>query len=353
MRRALRLVILLHAGCGGSVREVRDEPPAPAPTPVELPIDAPGGLAEAVGRPVSIEGRDLVLRVEGAEVHVPYLSGHLIPVAGGQVVDLQAPRSFDVVIDALEVRIPDQSLQGAMSSGRAGKAPFRDMVVHTEGASVLLDGHTGPLNLPFSFRAVPMVTRGGGLALELEKVRLLGVGVRGFLGALQGPIEGAINTRHHFIEVDEDWLVLNPFPFGGPPEITAAFSSVVVRDRDIVARLGELTPREESREPSGLVLAGGALRIQKSVFFDVNLHLVAEDGGALVIEPDTFADQIVGGVARLGKDGDLTVFVRAPGQRPVPAIVPPAGGPEEPKTAPEAARAGELPANKRVPVSSR
>jgi len=74
---------------------MRDETPARPPTAVELPLDAPGGLAEAVGKPVSIEGRDLVLHVEGAEVHVPDLSGHIVPVAGGQVVDLQAPLSFD------------------------------------------------------------------------------------------------------------------------------------------------------------------------------------------------------------------------------------------------------------------
>ncbi len=313
------------------------------PTPVNLPVDPPHDLADAVGKPTSIEGRDLVLRVEGAEVHVPYLSGELIPVKGGQVVDLQSPRSFEVQIHALEVRIPDQTLRHAMGEGPQG-VPYRDIVVRTDGDSVLLDGHAGFMNLPFSFKANPMVTEGGALGLQLEKVRLLGIGVKGFIGAFQDPIEDAVNKQHHLIEVDKDWLVVNPFPFAGPPEIHAAFTSVVVRDHDIVARLGELSPRQESKEPGGLLLKGGVFRNQTSVYFDATLHLVAQDGGALVIDPGTLADQVSGGVVKTSKNGDITVYVLAPGQKPVAAIIPPAGGPEEPKTAPEPAKPGEAPA---------
>ncbi len=353
---ASALVFFVHAGCAGAAPAGNDAPPPPPPpppTPVQLPLDAPEGLARAVGRNVGVQGRDLVLRVDGVELHVPYLSGQLVPVAGGQVVDLQAPRSFDVVIDALEVRIPDQSLKGAMSGRPGGKRPFRDLVVHTEGDSVLLDGHTTALNLPFSFRADPTITPAGRLALEFEKVKLLGIGVRGFLGAFQRPIEGAVNKGGHLVEVDQDRLVIDPFPFAGPPEIVATFTSVVVRDHDIVARLGELTPREETREPSGLVLSGGVLRSKKSVYFDVTLHLLADDGGALVVDPDTFGAQIAGGVARVDEDGDITMFVRAPGQAAVPTMVRPEGGPEEPRTAPEAAKAGEAPAVHAVPDAPR
>lgn len=228
-----------------------------------------------------------------------------------------------------------------MGKGSRAKAPFRDLVVHTEGDSVLLDGHTGFLSLPFSFKANPAVTRRGALGLELEKVSLLGIGLRGFLGAFQDPIEGSVNKRHHLIEVDEDWLVINPFPFAGPPEIHAAFTSVVVRDHDIVARLGELTPRAERTEPGGLTLQGGVFRSQKTVYFDATLQLVAQDGGALVIDPDRLPDQISGGVVKAGKDGNMVVYVLAPGQAPVKAVVEPAGGVAEPKTGPEAAKAGE------------
>lgn len=342
MRSLLSLILFECAACAAPAAP---DVSSPTPTPVQLPIDAPKGLAEAVGRPVSIEGRDVVLRVEGAEINIPYLSGELIPARGGQVVDLQSPRSFEVQINALEVRIHDQTLQHAIGDGPPGRAPYRDVVVRTEGDSVLLKGHTGFLNLPFSFKANPAVTRRGGLGLELEKVRLLGIGVKGFLGAFEDPIEGAVNKHHHFIEVDEDWLVINPFPFTGPPEVHAAFTSVVVRDHDIVARLGELTPREESKEPSGFILKGGVFRSQKTVYFDVTLRLVAQDGGALVIDPNTLTEQISGGVIKTDKEGDVTVYVVAPDQKPVKAIVRPTGGPEENKTPAEPAKAGEAPAS--------
>lgn len=329
----MSFLLLAFLGCAAPTAVPADAiPPEPA-TPAILPVGPPRGLLEAVGDPVSIEARDLVLRLVGAEVHVPYLSGNLVPAGGGQIVDLESPRSFDVTVEALEVRIPCQTIQQAIAGGPDG--PFRDLVVRTEGNSVLLDGHAGVLNLPFSFRATPMVTRSGGLGLKLEKVRVLGIGVKGFLGTFQGAIEKAANKKGHLLDIDEDWLVVNPFPFAGPPEIHAKFTSVEVRDQDIVARLGELTPREERKEPGGVLLKGGVMRNKKSMFFGVSLQLVAQDGGALVIDPETLDDQLERGLIKNTREGDIVVYVLAPGQTAINPIVRPATGPEETKTPPE------------------
>ena len=332
------LLLVGLCACGGTSPDPAGADPgaplAPA-TPVVLPLDAPDGLGRAVGQPVRIEARDLVLRVEGAEVRVPYLAGSLAPVNGGGLVDLESPRSFEVTIDALEVRIPEQTLRHALVDGPAGAAPFRDLVVRTEGESLQIEGHTGPLNLPFSFRADPAVTPRGALGLRLEKVRLLGIGVKGFLGALHAPIEKAANKRGRLVQFDEDWLVIDPFPTVGPPEIHARFTAVEVRDHEIVARLGALTPRQEGDLASGVVLEGGVLRTGQTVLFDTTLHLVALDGGALVIDPSTFADQLAGGFTQTVRPGRIIAYVLAPGQPSVDPTETPRSGPAEPHTPPE------------------
>jgi len=47
-------------------------------------------------------------------------------------------------------------------------------------------------------------------------------------------IENAANKRQpQLLDVEKDVLILNPFPFGGPPEIHAAFSSVEVHEQSI------------------------------------------------------------------------------------------------------------------------
>lgn len=326
--------MLSLAGCAAdeAVPAPTDAAPTEAPTPALLPIDAPSDLAAAVGKPVSLEARDLVLRLDGAEIHVPYLSGELVAVEGGQVVDLDAPRSFEVTIRAIELRIPDQTLGSALGARAGKKGPFKDLAVRTEGDSMFLDGHLSTLGLPFSFHATPKVVRGGALALELEKVRVLGIGVKGFLRAFEKPIEKAANKRGHLVEVDEDWLVIDPFPFAGPPAIHAAFTSVDVRAHDIVARLGEIPPSEERKEPAGVVLSGGVFRNKKTLFFNATLRLLAQDGGALVIDPDTFGEQILGGTVKTTENGDPVVYVLAPGEKPIQPVETPPSGPEEPKT---------------------
>ena len=334
------LAALFFAACATP----EDVPSAPEPAPpvaaaaaekaipARLPLDAPGGLADAVGQPVALEVRDLVVHVEGGEIRVPYLSGQLTPAKGGQLVDLEVPSSFEVTVDALEVVISEQTLQSALAAEEG--SPLRDVVVRTEGDSVLIEGKAGKLGVPFSFRAAPGVTPRGALGLDLEKVSVLGIGVRGFLDAFEGRIEKAARKQGAMVDVDGNWLVIDPFPFMGPPAIHATFTSVVVHEGGIVARLGELSKREEARKGGGVELNGGALRSAKMILLGASLRLVAQDGGALVIDPATMVDQLADGVVKTLKNGDVVVYLVAPGDAPADAVETPAAGPEAERKAP-------------------
>jgi hypothetical protein len=316
------------AGCGASDQSAgpphQQQAQAEPPTPAHLPLDAPEGVAKAVGKPVHLEARDLLLLAEGAEVRVAYLSGELTPAKGGDLVDLESPRSFEVRIDALEIAIPEQTIESGITSR---KPPFKELKVTTDGDSLQLDGRGGPLGLPFSFRAEPRVSPGGSLVLSLEKVRLVGVGVKGFLGAFPNAIENAANKRGHLVEVVEDQLVINPFPFMGPPEVHAEFTSVEVRKNEIVARLGALSSTADAVGEAGIVLSGGTLRTGGMILFDTSIHLVPEPKGAeavpagdvpvekgsvLAINPDTFDRQVEHGFIKQAHDGSVTVYVSAP-----------------------------------------
>ncbi len=265
------------------------------PTPAELPVnDLPNALDDAVGKPVAVRARDLVLLAGGIEVQVAYLIGSLKPV--GEFVDLEVPTSFTVQVDALELRFPEQFLVAWMQKGVEG-GPFNELEVRTEGDAFVLEGHAHFLNLPFTFRARPMVTEAGALALDLEKVRVLGLGVRGLLAAFEKPVENAVNKEQRFLNVEKDLLVVDPFPYIGPPRIKAAFTSVEVREGALVARLGEAP--EPDGYPQGLTLIGGVFRSGGSMFFDTTLSLVARDGGPPTIDPERLDEQMAAGFTKL------------------------------------------------------
>jgi hypothetical protein len=307
----ISLVPLLLASCHRAEESPPREPPPPEPTPAELPVDAPGDL-RGMGKPITVRGRDLVLLAQGAEIHVSYLEAKMVP--SGDLVDLTQPASFSIDVEAIEIRLPEQSLKAAFDRDDEQKPPFTDVEVTTEGDVIRLEGHARTLHLPFTFEVDPAVLDGGTLALQLEQVHVLGIGVKGFVGAFEGEIENAANKRQpRLLDVEKDVLILNPFPFGGPPEIHASFSSVEVHEQALVARLGE-PPDAKDRPPEpSLVLSGGVLRNDKTVLFDTTLALVPKDGGPLVIDPDKFPDQIAAGYTKLGDDR-ITIHLANPKQ---------------------------------------
>jgi hypothetical protein len=114
------------------------------------------------------------------------------------------------------------------------------------------------------------------------------------------------------VDIAGDQLVINPFPFAGPPEVHAQFTSVELRKNEIVARLGAMSPAEDKAGEQGLELSGGTLRTKNLVLFGATLHLVAEKGGDLVIDPARVDAQLEGGFIKQLHDGTIEVDLAPP-----------------------------------------
>lgn len=306
------MTMLTFLAACAAAPELDSAPPAPVtPIVADSPV-AVQDLSASVGKPVDVDARDLVLTSGGVVVEVPYLHARLVP--NGDYVDLGRPRSFSVEVQALEIRIPEQTLNSAFTGGSADASPFRSARLETQGDSLVVDGTTKALHLPFTLRAEPRITKGGDLALDLEQVRILGVGVRGFLKAFQRPIEKAVNKKQHMLNVDEDHLVIDPFPFLGPPKIKARFTSVELKGDALVARLGE--GRKSSDQVAGIRLSGGVFRSDGTLFFDTTLSLVPQEGATFRIDVDRFEEQQAAGFAKISPGRVVTLFVPAPGELP-------------------------------------
>ena len=88
--------------------------------------------------------------------------------------------------------------------------------------------------------------------------------------------------------------------------------SLLALDGERVQLLPALAARVRER-------LGGVLRSGKAVLFDATVHVLARDGGPLVVDPATMAAQLAGGVVQLTPEGDATVYLLAPG---APAVDP-------------------------------
>jgi hypothetical protein len=277
-----------------------------APTPAErsaasIPVQVSKELHDAVGGTVDVTIRDTVLLWSGVELRVESAEIRLEPY--GDFVDLEDPSSFEVFVDHLVFRVPGpQLVSGVATEG----TPVKDVAMSTDGKMFVLNGHVNALGLPFEIRMEPSVTEDGRLALILEDVDLLKVGVMPFLSLLEQ--KGAPGL----LVYEDDVLYIDLEDVNRPPDIHLIHTSAEVLGDDLVAIVGIPDPAANPAEHgSYLAIAGGVFRSGGSMLFDTTVTLVAKDGGELTIGSD-FGRQMRDGFVKPGEGNTLTCHLDAP-----------------------------------------
>lgn len=257
--------------------------------------DFPPASAVDPPPPANLAGDSGAVRASMRRVHyrifhdvaleIGVLQGALTPTRVGKPVSFDDPGSFDIAIDTARITLDTADLSGLLNQFvfHYHGAAIHDLHARTEGGRLRLHGKIHKLlTLPFTIVASVRVTPEGLIRLHPEQVEVLGIGVKGLLGALSVELDDLIRSnRLHGVTVDGNELALDPTELLPPPRIRGRLEALVVESAGVVQIFGRR--REKSFAPvpplgrASIALRGGRLQFGKLTMLDADMRILRPD----------------------------------------------------------------------------
>lgn len=259
-------------------RQVDDLPVAADPPP---PADVPGDSGA-----VRASMRRVHYRIfHDVALEIGFLQGGLTPTRVGRPVSFDDPGSFNIAIDTARITLDTADLSGLLNQFvfRYHGAAIRDLHAETQDGRLRLHGKIHKLlSLPFTIVASVRVTPDGLIRLHPDQVQVLGIGVKGLLGALSVELDDLIQSnRLHGVTVAGNELALDPTELLPPPRIRGRLQALLIEPAAVVQIFGRR--REAAFAPvpalgrASIALRGGRLQFGKLTMLDADMRILRPD----------------------------------------------------------------------------
>jgi hypothetical protein len=206
------------------------------------------------------------------------LRGTLIPTEGHSVTTFNDPTSFDIGIEAAEIRVTARQLT-ALMNGRvtsSPKAQVKNLIISVSGNQLLIDGTMKKgLHVPFHAAADVGLTGDNRIRIHVRQVKMVRVPVKGMLDALGLSMEDLISQKGlKGMSVDGDSFLIDPQTALPPPRIQGRITGVQIVGDGILLKFGESTPRLTTGERGNYIaVRGGAIEYGRDEMFDSDLTM--------------------------------------------------------------------------------
>lgn len=274
------LAVGVLVGLALGSRQVDDLPAAAAadPPPAANTADDSGAVRASMRRVHYRVFHDVALEIA-------FLQGALTPTRVGRPVSFDDPGSFSIAIDAARITLDTADLSGLLNQFvfRYRGAAIRDLQARTEDGRLRLHGKIRKLvSLPFTIVASVHVTPDGLIRLHPDQVQVLGIGVKGLLGALSVELDDLIKSnRLHGVTVAGNELVLDPTELLPAPRIRGRLQALLVEPGAVVQIFGRRAGPAFAPVPAlgraSIAFRGGRLQFGKLTMLDADMRILRPD----------------------------------------------------------------------------
>lgn len=252
-----------------------------------LPGFAKGAPTQEKAQPQASE-KQSALRIEAANVLFRYspelavlivrLRGTLLPTEGHPVVTFNDAASFNIAIEAAEIRVTAAQLTALMNTRvtSSPKAQVKDLRISVSGNQLLIDGTMKKgLHVPFHAVADVSLTGDNRVRIDVHQVKVAKVPVKGLLDTLGLSMEDLISQKGLTgMSVDGDSFLIDPPKAFPPPRIQGRITAVRVAGDGIVLNFGEGAPQMTMGEKGNYIaMRGGTMGYGREEMFDCDLTM--------------------------------------------------------------------------------
>jgi hypothetical protein len=306
---AVALAVLLVCACGGRIDEAeargtvaesdRVAPDSAVPAAVRRLTD--GDATQVRMRNVYFHLSDQIV------LHVRRLTGEMRATTAGGPINFDDNDSFSIAIDSAEVAMSEPALTALLNDHVFAyrDAPLRRIRVKMENGNVVQSGTLRKaLNVPFTITSTVSAMPDGTIRLHPVKTRIMGIGARGLMQALDIELEDVIDvSKAKGVTVRGNDLYLDPDSLLPPPRISGRVVAVRVEGRSLVQTFaGGRRPRAEPAEDGGpsrgnyMYYRGGTLRFGKLFMVDADMRILdADTSDPFDFSLDRYNEQLVRG----------------------------------------------------------
>src|SRR5262245_26706290 len=277
----------------------------------------------AASQPIrcGVEMRNVSLHVaDGVLLSVAFLNGEFISRTVGEPPVFDEPRSYTLRMKSGDIAIDAASLTSLIRSTLASHpSPLQDVTVTFEEGRLRAKGTLKKgVSVPFSMTATVGATPDGRLRLHADKVKAVGVPVKGLLDLVGLDVADLMKMPPESgIRADKDDLLLDTTLMLPPPRMEGTLTSAAVSGGRLQLKMaGAARPPARPATlplPSArnyLYFFGGSIRFGKLTMSDADMQLIdANPSTPFDFFPAHYEAQLVAGYSRNTRRKGLQVFM--------------------------------------------
>lgn len=265
---------------------------------------------------VAVEMRNIAYHFTGSiAVAIPWLRGALVPARPDEIPVFDDKHSFELRIDAAEIRMPLGSLANVLNQQvfAAPDAPLKQLTVQADGARLKVKGKLHDRgDIGFEMTGSLSATPDGKMRLHAEKIKALHLPVKGLLDLFGVRISNLIHTsKVRGIRAEGDDLILDPEQILPPPQIRGRVSGVEVRGDEVVQHFGGESQPKASMPGNYMAYRNNRLRFGKLTMQETDMILIDMDAGdPFDFYLDQYQRQLTAGYTKITPQFGLRVYMR-------------------------------------------
>jgi hypothetical protein len=290
---------------------------AAAELPVRSTLEAAGSSPVRCG----IEMRNVGLHVaDGVVLAIRTLDGEFISHSQSEPPVFDDPKSYTLRVKSADMQLDSASLTNLLQQSlKEHPAPISDVKVTIEGGKMQAAGKLKKgVTVPFTMTATVSSTPEGLLRLHAEKLKAVGVPVKGLLDLLGLNVDDLMKMPPGSgLRAEKDDLLMDAAVMLPPPKTEGRLQSAeIVGDRLHLRMTG---PGAPPARPSTLPLPssknylyffGGSIRFGKLTMSDADLQLIdADPKTPFDFFPAKYEAQLIAGYSHNTKRKGLQVFM--------------------------------------------
>ena len=298
----------------------------PATANNNLPDTAKPAAASVTDELTTVYAHNLELR-KGPEfrIYVRWLRGEMVPTRKDRPPSLDDEESFIFHIDRGLIHANLGDITTYLNSAMAVRSPLKNMKLTGEGQQMKLSGTMHKLMLPLPVEVLGTLSPApnGRIHLQVTKINVLKMPVKGLLGGLKVEIDDIIGKEPvEGVEVKDNDIYLDTTALLPPPHIRGQISAIAIQAPDAVVTYGNTTPEDDqelAQWHNFLRLRGGTVGFGKLVMHDADLTLIdASDDTWFDLDLMKYREQWVKGYSRMTPENGLEMFMPDVGGKALP-----------------------------------